>query len=111
MNNLPDMETLTTIMRRAFEVGCQAARTTPDHGTCNFDTCILRGTPAQRGLLLEAARAAGFSPAEGRYYGALHVALLGIPWGQGNSRTAASEAVCRVLKEAGIAGTVHYQMD
>lgn len=107
----PEANELNLLMHKAYRAGEEVARTTEDTGTCNFDTCVVYGTPEQRRRLMTAARDAGFDPMESRYFGEMAVALLGLPWGQGLSRTLASEAVCRVLKEAGIAGTVHYQMD
>lgn len=89
----------------------EAAADCDDGGTCNFD-CMMIHLPRWNQELIEAAaKAAGIYAFDITFLRVKHYAFSVPRGGQANRRTAQAEAMAQVMKEAGYAAGVYYQMD
>ena len=102
---------LSQDLRTAAAAARQAAALSDDEGTCNFDTAMLTLPKWHGAKVKQAADAAGVICSAFEWFGQRRYFVSCGAAGQANSRTAAAEAMAKVLSELGYAASVYYQMD
>ena len=102
---------LSQDLRTAAAAARQAAALSDDEGTCNCDTAMLTLPKWHGAKVKQAADAAGVNCSAFEWFGQRRYFVSCGATGQGNSRTAAAEAMAKALSDLGYAASVYYQMD
>lgn len=97
-------------LRKAAEVGREAAALSDDGGTCNCDAATIRLSGWTQAKVEQAAREAGVHCFVWNLWGSKSF-VFPIECGQGNARTAGAEAMSKHLEGVGYAAGMYYQMD
>lgn len=106
-----DYAKLADALREANAASMRASRDTPDGGTCNLDSLVLRVPKGTRDRAIrQAATIAGVPVTDTNWFGRGYFLCLDAI-GQGNSREAGIRAARKILERHGFEISYYAQVD